>query len=147
MAFKYFNSNNANLENLGHFIRPNGMCSINFFTIQKYLFYLSLAKMIGCFTKYVYQFSPPFSRSGSSNEGLYIQLNFHIIWKRKVLKYRYPEDRKNKNRLKRGEKSDTYMTHVCSPLQSIENRERVEKTGAFSQHYGYQQLQLVSFYS
>ena len=36
-------------------------------------------------------------------------------------------------RLKRGERSDTYLTHVCS-LSSIESQERLDKTGAFSQH-------------
>ena len=35
-----------------------------------------------------------------------------------------------KNRITRGERSDTYLTHVCSLLRIIEMLERVDKTRA-----------------
>jgi hypothetical protein len=41
-----------------------------------------------------------------------------------------------KSKLKRGKRSENYLTHVCRFLRSIESQENTEKTGAFSQHCG-----------
>ena len=50
-------------------------------------------------------------------------------------------ERENKKKwLNRGEKSDIYLTHVCSLLQSVENLKKIEKTGAFCQHCDFHQL-------
>ena len=39
---------------------------------------------------------------------------------------------KTKSNMKRGEKSNTYLTHVCILLQNVESLERMEKNGSFS---------------
>ena len=42
--------------------------------------------------------------------------------------------KRQENALKRGEKSDNYLIHVCSLLWSLENQEKVEKSRALSHH-------------
>ena len=63
----------------------------------------------------------------NSSSFSYYWLPYHILTK--------------KEKLTRGERSDTYLTHVCRLLQSVECLEiNRKKTGAFAQHCGFHQL-------
>ena len=75
------------------------------------------------------------------NESLYrilpevnrIQINYKF--KRKSGKVQ-----RQKNRIKRAERSNTFLTHVCNLPQSIKSQERVDNNRVFSQYYDFRQL-------